>query len=123
MFTPNGDGTNDLFKFKHQSLKECRVTISDRWGRVVYREKIDDIYEWKGWNGVDHNTKREAPEGQYYYVVEGLGYDNVEHGANTYFEQLRNNRQGGGDPGSGGTGNGEETQQQSLYVGWLYLFR
>jgi gliding motility-associated-like protein len=123
VFTPNGDGTNDVFKFKHQSLKECRVTISDRWGRVVYRKKIDNIYEWEGWRGTVLNTDRPAPEGQYYYVVEGLGYDNVEHGAKTYFEQLKDNRQSGNDPNSGGTGNGEDTQQQSLYVGWLYLFR
>lgn len=123
VFTPNGDEVNDVFKFQHQSLKECRVTISDRWGRVVYRKKIDNIYEWEGWRGTVLNSDREAPEGQYYYVVEGLGYDNVEHGAETYFEQLRNNRQGGNDPNSGGTGNGEDTQEQSLYVGWLYLFR
>jgi gliding motility-associated-like protein len=123
VFTPNGDGINDEFKFEHQSLKECRVTISDRWGRVVYRKKIDNIYEWEGWLGTVLNTDREAPEGQYYYVVEGLGYDNVEYRDPNYFEQRKINRQGGGGTGSGGTGNGDEVQQQSLYVGWLYLFR
>jgi len=120
VFTPNDDGTNDVFKFQHQSLKECRVTISDRWGRVIYREKIDNIYEWEGWRGTVLNTDRQAPEGQYYYVVEGLGYDNVEYSDPNYFEQRKIERQGGGDPG---TGTGEEPQQQSLYVGWLYLFR
>lgn len=123
VFTPNGDDRNDAFKFEHQSLKECRVTISDRWGRVVYRKKIDNIYEWEGWRGTVLNTDRQAPEGQYYYVVEGLGYDNVEYSDPNYFEQRKINRQGGGDPGTGGTGNGEEAQQQNLYVGWLYLFR
>ncbi len=123
VFTPNGDERNDVFIFQHQSLKECRVTISDRWGRVVYRKKIDNIYEWEGWRGTVLNTDRQAPEGQYYYVVEGLGYDNVEYRDPTYFEQLRNNRQNGGDPGSGSTGNGDESQRQNLYVGWLYLFR
>ncbi|MCD4709658.1 MAG: gliding motility-associated C-terminal domain-containing protein, partial [Bacteroidales bacterium] len=29
VFSPNGDGTNDFFVFKHQSLKSCRVTIVD----------------------------------------------------------------------------------------------
>jgi hypothetical protein len=32
VFTPNDDGNNDVFLFKHQSLKECRITISDRFG-------------------------------------------------------------------------------------------
>jgi gliding motility-associated-like protein len=123
VFTPNGDEINDVFKFQHQSLKECRVTISDRWGRVVYRKKIDNIYEWEGWRGTVLNTNRQAPEGQYYFVVEGLGYDNVEYSDPNYFEQLKINRQGGDDPASGSSSNGEDTQQSSLYTGWLYLFR
>ncbi|MCA1747211.1 MAG: hypothetical protein LC655_05910, partial [Bacteroidales bacterium] len=82
-----------------------------------------NIYEWEGWRGTVLNTDRQAPEGQYYYVVEGLGYDNVEYSDPNYFEQRKINRQGGGDAGTGGAGNGDEIQQQNLYVGWLYLFR
>ncbi len=123
VFTPNDDGINDVFKFKHQSLKSCRITISDRGGRVIYRKKIEDIYEWEGWRGTILNSDREAPEGQYYYVVEGMGYDNVEYKDPNYFEQRKINRQGGGDTGTGGQNGDEETQQQNLYTGWLYLFR
>lgn len=123
VFTPNGDGTNDLFIFKHQSLKKCRITISDRQGRLVYRKKIDNIYEWEGWRGTILNTDREAPEGQYYYVIEGMGYDNVEYKDPNYFEQRKINRQGGGETGNGGQNGDEETQQLNLYTGWLYLFR
>jgi gliding motility-associated-like protein len=123
VFTPNGDGKNDEFKFKHQSLKECRITISDRGGRVVYREKIDNIYEWEGWRGTILNSDRPAPEGQYYYVVEGLGYDNVEYRDPNYFEQRKINRQQGGGTGTGGTGTGDEPTQLNIYTGWLYLFR
>ena len=128
VFTPNGDGKNDEFKFKHQSLKECRITISDRGGRVVYRKKIDNIYEWEGWRGTILNTDRPAPEGQYYYVVEGLGYDNVQYRDPNFFEQRKINRQlgggtGSGGTGSGGTGSGDEPSQLNIYTGWLYLFR
>ncbi|MEX0983236.1 MAG: gliding motility-associated C-terminal domain-containing protein [Bacteroidales bacterium] len=123
VFTPNGDEINDVFKFKHQSLKECRITISDRWGRVVYRKKIDNIYEWEGWRGTILNTEREAPEGQYYYVVEGMGFDNVEYKDPNYFEQRKINRQDGDGTGTGGQNGDEDAQQLNLYTGWLYLFR
>ncbi|MEX0986469.1 MAG: gliding motility-associated C-terminal domain-containing protein [Bacteroidales bacterium] len=118
VFTPNGDGTNDVFNFKHQSLKECRITISDRFGRVVYRKRIDNIYEWEGWTGTVLNSDRDAPEGQYYYVVEGIGYDHVEYKDPNFLEQRKLDRQ----QNTGG-GNGEETQSQNLYTGWIYLFR
>lgn len=120
VFTPNGDEINDVFMFKHQSLKSCRVTISDRTGRVVYRQKIDDIYEWEGWRGTILNSDRPAPEGQYYYVIEGMGYDNKEYRDPNYLEQRKLDRQQGGntDPA-----NGDETATLNLYTGWLYLFR
>lgn len=123
VFSPNNDGNNDVFLFKHQSMKECRITIADRFGRVVYRKQIDDLYEWEGWRGTILNSNREAPEGQYYYVVEGVGYDNVEYKDPNYLQQIRNNR----EQGSGSTqqpGNGdEETSSLNLYTGWIYLFR
>ncbi len=41
VFSPNGDGVNDFFVFKHQSLQSCKVTIVDRNGKVAYRREID----------------------------------------------------------------------------------
>jgi gliding motility-associated-like protein len=121
VFTPNGDDINPVFRFKHQSIKSCNITISDRFGRVVYRQKIDDIYEWEGWEGTILNTDKEAPEGQYYYVIEATGYDNTEFKDPNYFEQRRLDRQQGGTtPPAGGDG---ETQSNNLYTGWVYLFR
>lgn len=122
VFSPNNDGTNDVFLFKHQSLKECKITIADRSGRVVYRQKIDDIYAWEGWRGTILNSDRNAPEGQYYYVVEGLGYDNVEYKDPNLVEQWRINREGGGTT-QPGNGDEEESPSNNLYTGWIYLFR
>jgi gliding motility-associated-like protein len=125
VFTPNGDGTNDYFVFKHQSLKSCRVTIVDRNGKVVYKKKIDDIYSWDGWDGNLHESSRRAPEGQYYYVVEGLGYDGTEYSDPNIIEQWKLNRGNKGTSGSTGTnpdGSPREVSGTS-YTGWLYLYR
>jgi gliding motility-associated-like protein len=121
VFTPNFDEVNDNFVFKHQSLKECRITISDRFGKVVYREKIDDIYQWEGWRGTILNSDRPAPEGQYYYVVEGLGYDNKEYRDPNILESIKAERQQGGS--SGVNPDEPPAGQQNIYTGWLYLFR
>ena len=120
VFTPNGDNTNDLFIFKHQSLRSCKVTIVDRTGKVVYQRKIDDIYSWEGWNGNLHNSDRPAPEGQYYYVIEATGYDGADYSDPTIFEKWKLNRGNKGTTGStpdGTEGSGEH------YTGWLYLYR
>lgn len=119
VFTPNGDGTNDYFVFKHQSLKTCRVTIVDRTGKVVYKRKIDDIYSWDGWDGNLHDSNRKAPEGQYYFVVEALGYDGVEYADPNIIEQWKLNR---GNKGTGGTPDNTEGSGR-LFTGWLYLYR
>lgn len=36
-FTPNGDGTNDIFELKGMSVYQPTLKIFDRWGNVVYR--------------------------------------------------------------------------------------
>jgi gliding motility-associated-like protein len=131
VFTPNGDGLNDIFIFKHQSLKTCRVTIVDRWGKVVYKKEIDDIYSWEGWDGNLHESDRRAPEGQYYFVVEATGYDGVEYSDPTIWETMKifggpGKDKTGGTSGTGGTtpgGTGPEGGSGNLYTGWLYLFR
>lgn len=115
VFSPNGDGTNDFFVFKHQSLQRCKVSIMDRNGVVVYSRKIDDIYAWEGWDGNMHNSNRRAPEGQYFFVVEALGYDGVEYQDPTIIDRWK------GNAGSGGTD--PEAGPQTLYTGWLYLYR
>lgn len=126
VFTPNGDGNNDFFVFKHQSLKSCKVTIVDRRGKVVYKREIDDIYQWEGWDGNLHDSNRRAPEGQYYYVVEAVGYDGKKYSDPTIFENWRLNRDNNnsrtGTSGSQGTQEPEEGSQ-NLYTGWLYLYR
>ncbi|MDQ2177426.1 gliding motility-associated C-terminal domain-containing protein [Marinifilum sp. D714] len=69
VFTPNGDGRNDIWKVKTQSLflESFHAIVFNRWGRVVY--------EWRnpedGWNG-KVNGKMATP-GTYFYVITAVG--------------------------------------------------
>jgi gliding motility-associated-like protein len=62
VFTPNGDGFNDLFSFKNHELWELETCIRNRWGMVVFEGKND---HW--WDGTIHGQP--AAEGVYFYVV------------------------------------------------------
>ncbi len=67
VFTPNGDGRNDVWRIKSQSLESFHAIVFNRWGRVVY--------EWRnpeeGWNG-KVNGKMATP-GTYFYVITAVG--------------------------------------------------
>lgn len=69
VFTPNGDGKNDIFKVKAASLQSFHAIIINRWGRKVY--------EWSdpagGWDG-KINGKYANP-GTYYYIITAKGWE------------------------------------------------
>jgi len=49
VFTPNNDGTNDLFFVKAANLSEITVVIFDRWGHKVYElTSTTGNIEWDG---------------------------------------------------------------------------
>lgn len=65
VFTPNGDGVNDLFDVQVIGAVEFDVVIFNRWG--------NRIYEWKNfphyWDGYRYK------DGIYYYVVKAKGFN------------------------------------------------
>jgi gliding motility-associated-like protein len=77
-FTPNGDGTNDVFIAKSRFVKTLEMTIYNRWGEPVF--KTTDLKT--GWDGKVNGT--DAPVGTYAYVinVEGnKGESSTERGS------------------------------------------
>ncbi len=80
VFTPNGDGINDMFPidpiesgffpFRIRNIKDFNGTIYNRWGQKVY--------EWAlplaGWDGRSLSGN-ELPSGTYYYVITAKGID------------------------------------------------
>ncbi len=65
VFTPNGDGINDLFMpYPYQGVEKIDITIFNRWGRVVFETTNPDI----NWDGKEQNSQNDCSEGVYYYV-------------------------------------------------------
>jgi gliding motility-associated-like protein len=62
IFTPNGDGVNDVFWLENLELfPQTRLVVYDRWGRMVY-ETDDYQNDWSP-------TEEEAADGTYFWVV------------------------------------------------------
>ncbi|MDA3954157.1 MAG: gliding motility-associated C-terminal domain-containing protein [Bacteroidales bacterium] len=88
VFTPYSTfGENDKFiLLDYQSIRSFKITIFNRVGQVVH-EFVGDISDWEGWDGKVRNSNREAPAGNYFFVVEILGWDNVTYDNNNQGKQ------------------------------------
>lgn len=65
VFTPNGDGINDLWKLPFSSGKtEKQVSILNRWGNVIAQGSLNGFY----WDGNDINGNA-VNDGVYFYKV------------------------------------------------------
>ena len=64
-FSPNGDGTNDLWKATNGSscISQLQVAVYNRYGNEVYK---NNNYN-NDWNGT-YNGKP-LPDGTYYYRI------------------------------------------------------
>ena len=64
VFTPNGDGLNDVFHpYPYQFVDHIDMTITNRWGKVVYKTNDPDI----NWDGNDQQSGTKLPDGVYFY--------------------------------------------------------
>lgn len=77
VFTPNGDGINDLFEMENlEHYPRTQIVIYNRWGKKVF-EHSDYYNNW--WDGHGH------PDGVYFYVIkyERMGKVRYAEGAVT----------------------------------------
>jgi len=72
VFTPNGDGVNDVFTLNPVNVVELEMTITNRWGNKVF--ETTDIEGT--WNGRNQNTGEECTEGVYFYTFKLRGQNN-----------------------------------------------
>jgi gliding motility-associated-like protein len=72
IFSPNGDGANDLFFLKATNLSEINFAIFDRWGHLVYEVTSNTgNIEWDGKN----QYGKESSEGIYFFTLKATGKD------------------------------------------------
>lgn len=64
VFTPNGDGVNDLFKVFYDGVNELEITVFSQTGIEVFKQKSPSIV----WDG-RISSGAQASEGIYYYVL------------------------------------------------------
>jgi gliding motility-associated-like protein len=63
-FTPNNDGSNDVFRVRGNNIAYCEMSIYSSWGqRIWYSQK-----ETEGWNGTSGSEL--VPNGTYAYMIE-----------------------------------------------------
>ncbi len=65
-FTPNNDGTNDVWVIQNlQDFPDVVVEIYNRWGQLLWQSDVGYTVPWDGlYKG------KELPVGTYYYIIE-----------------------------------------------------
>lgn len=64
VFTPNGDGVNDVFWISSSGLEDYHIQIFNRWGNLIFETTATEII----WDGTTP-TGKEVQAGTYYYVL------------------------------------------------------
>ena len=65
VFTPNGDGVNDIFYVGGNYLHGESLIVYDRWGIEVYNsEELS-----KGWDGTNMHNGKKCEAGTYFYMA------------------------------------------------------
>ena len=68
IFTPNGDGSNDIMHLSLFNAERVYVEIFNRWGNQV--GMIDSVDPLDGWSGLDMKSGEPVSEGVYFYTYE-----------------------------------------------------
>ena len=67
VFTPNGDGKNDLFiPFPYRFVKGVNFKVFNRWGIEVFSTTNIDLL----WDGTDQTSGKPLSDGVYFYTCE-----------------------------------------------------
>lgn len=86
VFTPDGDGYNDLFMVDSKSLRYLSVEVFSRSGLKVYgfSGEGERLKEWTGWDGNVNTSSIKASPGIYFYIIRAFGWDDVKFDSELY---------------------------------------
>lgn len=65
VFTPNGDGVNDVFYISNSGVLFYKIQIYNRWGMLIFETSAPEI----SWDGRTQ-AGNEVEEGTYYYLLD-----------------------------------------------------
>jgi len=84
VFTPNGDGQNDVFHVIVSGFKNYDIEIFNRWGEKLFEAQSPNI-DWTGRSmaGVDES------DGTYYYIIKVTDYTGKQTTYNGPLELIR----------------------------------
>ncbi|MEN9699421.1 MAG: hypothetical protein RLZZ301_619 [Bacteroidota bacterium] len=68
VFTPNGDGINDVVVLPYPSFKHYDIQIVNRWGQLIW--ELTDQQGVAVWDGIDFNGQLHT-DGVYFYRLKG----------------------------------------------------
>ncbi|MFL5764865.1 MAG: gliding motility-associated C-terminal domain-containing protein [Bacteroidia bacterium] len=83
VFTPNGDGHNDMFRVIGTGLKTVEGTMYNRWGKKIAEWSGDQNAGWDG-----NINGKAAQDGTYFYIIKATGMDGKEYDAQGYVQVL-----------------------------------
>jgi len=81
-FSPNADGTNDMFVIENPSPTKLIFKVYNRWGNLVY-ENNDYKNDWNGKFNKGSGAGSDLPDGTYFYQL-----TEDKTGGNTYTKYL-----------------------------------
>jgi gliding motility-associated-like protein len=85
VFTPNGDGANDIFTFRSLAIKDIHCEITNRWG-----EKMGEFDgKENGWNGKNMYNNKECEQGTYFYIAQITTIDGTQKNINGFVSLIR----------------------------------
>jgi gliding motility-associated-like protein len=74
IFSPNGDGINDVFYIPNTGMSSLTCDIFNRWGQLLHTITAPN----QGWDGITPNGDK-APEGTYMYLLQAQGLDGTTY--------------------------------------------
>ncbi|HKC69920.1 MAG TPA: gliding motility-associated C-terminal domain-containing protein [Bacteroidia bacterium] len=84
VFTPNGDGINDVFAPNAHGLKTLDCTIYDRWGAKIIDMDINLQY-WDGYT----TSGEDCAAGTYFYVVKATDLNGKSYNLKGFLQLIR----------------------------------